>query len=451
MVYNRFFLKVVLRVLMMLAVMVVFSAIFLREDLLYSQLVLVIVLVFQIMELVFFINKTNYDLARFVSSILNEDFTISFNQSEKVKSFDQLYASLNQFVGRYRGIQTAKAGQFHFLTQLVDQIEFGIITFDEQQQITLMNRQAQSLLEIPAVSNWQNLHNPNTQFLKVLFTLSIGKNQLIETKIGEQQRYFSVSVTTVFIQENKYTIASFQDIKSEIQGKEIAAWHKIIRILTHEIMNSVTPMVSLTETVQMILQDDNKEDKPLESLSQENIQDVNEALLTIKERSKGILKFVNSYRKLAKSPKPVLSPVSTQQLIQGILKLMETQLKECGIKMTVVHADVILSIDHSLISQVLINLMKNAIESLGDTEKPTIEISTRQQGDCFHISISDNGMGISVDRMDKIFVPFYTTKIDGSGIGLSLSRQIMDLHGGYLEVTSIPNERTSFSLIFPNY
>ncbi|MGL1888485.1 MAG: HAMP domain-containing histidine kinase [Reichenbachiella sp.] len=433
----------------MLSVMVAIAVIFLRPDLLYTQIILLVVLVSLVVELTVFLNKTNQDLARFVTSVMNEDFTTTFKETKRTKSFDTLYSSFNQFVNAFRELQTRNAGQFHFLKQLVDQIEFGIITFGENDRIDLMNSQAQVLLELHEVADWKKIQNPNIRFLETLLELPMIKNQLIETTIGSHQRSFSVSMMSVVIEKKQYKIASFQDIRSEIQSKEIEAWHKLIRILTHEIMNSVTPMVSLTETIQMILQDENKKDKKLNELNPENISDVNEAIVTIKETSEGILKFITNYRKISKTPKPELMDTSSKYLIDGVLRLMDAKLKESKVEVIVDLTDATLKIDSSLVSQVLINLIKNAIESIKESSNPCIMISSRISAEQYQISVGDNGPGMTTEQMEKIFVPFFTTKRDGSGIGLSISRQIMSLHGGSVEVNSIPYQQTVFSLMFP--
>lgn len=449
MVYNRFFFLTLLRVGGILAVVIAISVIFPRYDLLYTQVVLLIVLVLLIVELTVFVNRTNYDLSRFITSVLNEDFTTNFKQTSRTQSFDVLHQSFNQFLGAFRELQTKNAAQFHFLKQLVDQIEFGIITFDDRDEIHLINSQAQRLLELPEVADWRKIKNPNVRFLEELLDMSLAKNELIETKIGQHQRSFSVSIMSVIIERKRYKIASFQDIRSEIQTKEIEAWHKLVRILTHEIMNSVTPMVSLTDTIQIILQNQNQTDKTLDELNAENISDINEAIATIRERSEGILKFITNYRKLANAPMPEINPVSVEHMIKGVLRLMGPKFSDMKVDVNEEFSDATLQMDAMLISQVMINLVKNAIEAMTGTISPVIDISTSISDEYYQISISDNGTGISGEQMEKVFVPFFTTKNDGSGIGLSISRQIMNLHGGYLDVESIPDQKTTFSLMFP--
>ncbi len=449
MVFNRFFLFILLRVGLLFGAITAFSLIFLRPDLLFTQIILGTIIIIQIGELTHFVNRTNYDLSRFLAAIKDNDFSINFSNKEKIPSYRSLNASFSQLIETLKELETEKEAQFHFLNQLVNQIEFGIITFDEQENIELINKQACDLLSIPKVGHWKNLKNPNLRILYRLLQLEDGKNQLIENRIANQDRYFSVSVTTITIRDQHFKIVSFQDIRSEIQQKEIEAWHKLIRILTHEIMNSVTPLVSLTETIQMILlNDETGKVRSLTQLNDENIEDVSQAVETIRDRGEGILKFVQDYRKLTRIPKPEIEKVEVQTMISEVTRLMQSDMERNGVGIISNTEQDSLSIDPNLIQQVMINLLKNAKEALIDTEKPVISIESEKTPEFFKLHINDNGPGIPVDRIDRIFVPFYTTKPEGSGIGLSVSRQILNLHGGFLEVHSEPGD-TTFTMAFP--
>ncbi len=448
MVFNRFSLYVLIRVFLLVATIVGLSTIFLRPDLFFTQIILSTVIVVQILELTNFVNRTNRDLSRFLAAVRDGDFSINFSSDEKLKSFKSLNNSFRELIETLKELETEKEAQLHFLNQLVNQIEFGIITFNEKQELELINAQALSFLEIPKVRNWKKLNNPNFRFLHTLLELSDTRNQLIENKVGTQTRFFSVSSTSITIREQRFKIVSFQDIKSEIQQKEIEAWHKLIRILTHEIMNSVTPLVSLTETITMILADDKGVPKKLDSFEQDNIIDVHEAVNTIKWRSEGILKFVQDYRKLTRIPKPEFELQDILSTVSSVEKLMKQQAIENDITISVSVSQYEMSFDSHLIQQVLINLLKNAIEALQDIQKGKIEITSSERSEHFVVTISDNGPGVPPEKLERIFVPFYTTKSDGSGVGLSVCRQIMNLHGGFLEVTSEPGE-TNFMLVFP--
>ncbi len=441
MVSKRFFLLVFTRVILLVGTIIPFSIIFLRPDLLFTQIILLSVIISQVVELTYFVNRTNEDLSRFLSAIQDGDFSINFSTNERVRSFRNLHNSFKKLIETLKELETQKAAQFQFLNQLVNQIEFGIITFNDRNEIELMNKKAEDLLEIPNIRLWQKVNNPNYEFLRTLLGLPGSGNQLIEGKVGGQQRSFSVRSTTIVIREETFRIFSFQDIRSEIQQKEIEAWHKLIRILTHEIMNSVTPLVSLTDTVLMLMNE--------ETMKSEEQEDIQEAIQTIKTRSEGILKFVSDYRKLTRIPKPELEQTTFSHIVKNVLTLMEADASKSDISLQSHDLDIGVQLDRVLIEQVILNLVKNAIESLKSGNKGLVKVFTEIQSDRVILNIEDNGPGIPAERLERIFVPFYTTKEDGSGIGLSVCRQIMNLHGGFIEVNSIPSKKTVFSLNFP--
>ena len=448
MVYNRFFYLLLLRVILLFGALLSIVSIFLRPDLLFTQLILFVLILIQVTEITFFVSRTNRELSRFLSSIKDGDFSINFSGKVDNKSFGLLNTSFRQVIETLKELQTEKEAQLHFLNQLVNQIEFGIITFNEKNEIEIINKQAQSFLQIPRVTVWQNIKNPNVSFIEKLIKLPESSNQLIEQRIENQDRFFSVSITEITIRDGKFRIVSFQDIRNEIQQKEIQAWHKLIRILTHEIMNSVTQLVSLNETNLMLLTNENEEAKESRHLNDENVQDLRESILTVKERTEGILKFVKDYRRLTKIPKPEFEKLIDSFLINTVAKFMSGPLTEARVNLKVMSADVELFADGNLIQQVMINLIKNAIEALEATKDPEIVIQARIQNKQLQLEVSDNGHGIPEEKLDRIFVPFYTTKVEGSGVGLSVSRQIMNLHGGHLDVSSSSSGAT-FMMIFP--
>lgn len=448
MVYNRFFFKTLLRVLLIVGVASTMAFLFPRPDLLFTQIILVVVLLVQVVELVVFVNTTNYDLSRFISSFKDGDYTINFNQADQTKSFQSLHRSFNDLAVLYKDLEMTNAAQAHFLDRLVDQIEFGIIVFDTADNLVIINQKAQEFLQLPKIRQWRNIQNPNKKFLQVVLALEDVKSQLVETSIGGQERFFSINLTTQKLRNQEVRICSFQDIRSEIQNKEMQAWQKLVRILTHETMNSVTPLISLTETVKMILQTQSGKPKSPAQITQEELTDINEALSTIKERGDGILSFVNNYRKLARVPAPEFSAASIKPVVDGVLRLMHSDLSAHHIDYSYDGLDCHLLIDKAQIEQVIINLLKNAIEVVASLPKPTIHINSVVESRSYKLSISDNGPGVPQHEQDKIFVPFFTTKEEGSGIGLSISRQMINQHGGSLDLGH-SSQPTTFTITLP--
>jgi len=263
--------------------------------------------------------------------------------------------------------------------------------------------------------------------------------------ITSNEQQITINSTTVSLRGRVIKLVSLQNIQSELQEKELDAWQNLTKVLRHEIMNSVTPIVSLASTMREIIEIDLSEKTEIK----ETVDDLKEALQTIENRSKGIMNFVNAYREFTTIPKPVFTEITAKQLVGNLTNLILPQIKAKGINLQInIKQDFSLIVDNEQIDMVLINLMKNAIEAVENKLNPEIKILVYQADNQRFIEVSDNGSGIEPEAIEKIFIPFYTTKKTGSGIGLSLSRQIMQIHGGNLKVISKVGEGSKFLVIF---
>ncbi len=331
-------------------------------------------------------------------------------------------------------------------------MNIGIICLKESDQIQIINQSALDILGISKPGNWTDLSESVPEFATQSDKIKGKGSSLIEFTVEGMVKRLSLKVSTLVIFNEELRIITYQDIRTEIEQTEVEAWQKLIRILRHEIMNSVTPISSMTETVLMLLEDHLGAPKKTGELSDEDINDIRDSIKTIHDRSEGLHEFVERYREVTRIPHPKAEPVSVQRLSERTIKLLETTLAEGDMRISVSHRnpDLEINADPNLIEQVLINLLKNSIEALRQTENKTIEIYSEGDSDSQSISITDNGCGIAATDLDEIFVPFYSTKDEGSGIGLSLSKQIMHLHGGDIIVYSEPGSTTTFKLIFQN-
>lgn len=449
MIYKRFTFLVVLRIALLLTTVVVIGFIFGDQRLFFNQIILGLVLIIQVWELVRFVNHTNRELAKFFYTIRHSDFSITLKHSILGKSFKELHTNMAEIVLAFKQVKIEKEAQFHFLQMLVNQLHIGIIAIEKHDQIMLINPTAEYLVGMKGLKNWKLLETHNPKFTEEIAHLGQNGKKLLELKNGNNARFLSVDVRTLIIPGKPLKLITVQDIDSEIEQKEIEAWHKLIRILTHEIMNSVTPISSLTETMQSMLQDKAGNETPLSALRQETISDMRFSLNTIQKRSNGLLHFVENYRKLTKIPKPVMEDVSIQFFLTSIEKLMITELNRKNISFHVSSEDAAFRADPILIEQVLINLIANSIHAVANVADPRIEVKGYSNEHNAIIEVTDNGKGIHPKELSEIFIPFFTTKKEGSGIGLSLSKQIMSLHGGSVKVQSELNAGTSFFLHFP--
>ncbi len=448
MVFNRFAIFLLIRVLVLLAVLIGLASIFGREELFFTQVLLAIVVLGLVYELLWFVNRTNRHLNRFLMAVFDKDMTAKFNEKDMSESFNQLNQSFIKVVQEIKTAKLEREAQYQYLKKIIDHIDLGIISLNDRDEIELINTKAADLLRIPEVKSWQLLKNQNTAFFEAIQHFDQVSNRLLEININGEFKQLSVTISKLKLLGITYRIITFKDIKTEIAQKEIEAWHKLIRILTHEIMNSVTPIASMTETVQMLL-NENGQVKGVTNLTDEQLEDIAFSVDTINNRAEGLLHFVSDYRKLTKIPSPVTKELDIELLFKQVFQLEDRAIKKANILTSTSIRQQTIKADPALISQVLINLVKNAIEAFEQVDsarEKSIGLSAETTNGFDIICVADNGSGISEDKMEKIFIPFFSTKDDGSGIGLSLSRQILNLHGGYLEVKSEMGVGTEFRL-----
>jgi nitrogen fixation/metabolism regulation signal transduction histidine kinase len=401
--------------------------------------------------LVRFLNHTNRALARLILAIRHSDFSISIREPPLGRSFKELQHSMIEIIQAYKDVKIEKEAQYHFLQMMVQQLQFGIISIEDENSITLINPMAEELAGIPGAKNWKLIRQLNPDFAKRIDELGDNARSLIQFSVHGESKTFAVDIRTPTILDKPHKLITFQDINSEIEQKEIEAWHKLIRILTHEIMNSVTPIASLTETMQTVLEDKAGNQKQLSEIQDETIKDIRFSLKTIHKRSEGLLSFVDTYRKLTKIPQPSIAPVEVKVMLDEIIQLMQQHLvneKSIEYSVEVNPPDLVIQADSKLIEQVIINLVTNSRQAIEGRVQGEISLKGYEQNNRYVIEVTDNGRGIQQKELNEIFVPFFSTKKEGSGIGLSLSKQIMSLHGGTIKVKSEPDRGTSFYLSF---
>jgi signal transduction histidine kinase len=298
----------------------------------------------------------------------------------------------------------------------------------------------------------QDLEGFSPEFVEALLKLKHGENTLIKVNDNDDILQLAIYATEFKINDRQVILVSIKNIQYELEEQEIESWQKLIRVLTHEIMNSITPISSLSNTLTTILDDFGMNNvSKFDDHDKETITEVKMALSTIQKRSSGLLHFVDTYRNLTKIPNPNFSIFPVKQLFDNIYMLMKEEMKKRNIECIIeIEPETIeLSADELLIEQVLINLIKNSIHALDHTTNPQLRLRAylNKRGR-ISIQLTDNGQGIIKEVLDKIFIPFFTTKPKGSGIGLALSKQILRLHGGTITAHSVPDEKTTFTLTF---
>lgn len=453
MVYKRFRLQVVGRVLLLA------GTIFLLFQLLYqtswhATIVIVATLgLYQIFSLLQYVEKTNRDLSRFFDAIKHGDFSQSFTGAGLGSAFDELKAAFSEVFARFQQARAEKEEHYRYLQTVVQHVGIGLISFQQNGEIELMNTAARRLLRAPTAKNLHALESFSKPLVEKLLRMRSGERTLVKVDDRNEVLQLALHATELKMREQRYTLVSLQNIQSELEEKELEAWQKLIRVLTHEIMNSVTPIASLASTINDLLGANGRprREEAAAGLDTEVAQDVREAVQTIQKRSEGLLHFVEAYRNLARIPKPNFKIFPVKSLLQNVQQLMRAHAGANAIDLQVLITPESLEVtaDPELIEQVLINLLLNAIQAVEHRPQPKIELRARldARGRVL-VQIADNGPGILPEVMDKIFIPFFTTKPGGSGIGLSLSRQIMRQHRGTISVHSQPEKETVFTLRF---
>jgi nitrogen fixation/metabolism regulation signal transduction histidine kinase len=450
MVYKRFRVVVLARVFLLSGTLYLFFFLILKSGTTYFATVFIIglVILYQIYALIFYVEKTNRDLNRFLMTIRHEDFSQTFLGGGLGSSFDELKAAFNEVIQKFHRARAEKEEHFRYLQTVVQHVGIGLIAFQPDGRVELINNAAKRLLKIPRLRNIGELESFSKPLVQKLLDLKSGQKALVKVDVQNELLQIAINATEFRLRDQNFTLVSLQNIQSELEEKELEAWQNLIRVLTHEIMNSVTPIASLASTINDLLNSNGQ--KTSAALNNETRSDVNGALRTIQKRSEGLLHFVDAYRNLTRLPVPNFQIFSVQELFKRVYHLMQVDLAQTiRFDYSVIPESLELTADSELVEQILINILKNAIHAVTERENPRIDLTSKidDRGRVI-IQVTDNGPGIPKDMLDKIFIPFFTTKENGSGIGLSLSRQIMRLHRGTITVRSQPNEQTVFTLRF---
>jgi two-component system, NtrC family, nitrogen regulation sensor histidine kinase NtrY len=448
--FDRFSLLILIRVFLIVATSIVFAFLFARTDFLFSQVILIMVIILQTIELSWYSRRLIRELTKLMLAVRYRDVAVNFHMDHLGKDFASLSSGFRELISSVQEVKIEKEIQFQLLQIVIDRVSAGIIMYQDDGEILLMNESAAELLHIGKVSAWKFVREKANHFAGEVDSMAGSGRKLIELNDQGEERQLSVVVHFLTIREQSCRLVTFYDIRNEIEQKEIEAWYKLIRVLTHEIMNSVTPLGSLTDTILMLLEEDGRQ-KSLDRITEQQITDIRYSVQTIKKRSAGILNFVEDYRQLTHIPHPEMEEVQVKEMFDRILLLLKSmfELRNIQLIRKIEPDDLKIQADPDLMDQVLINLLTNAVHACTKTSRPVIELKAWAENNSPRIEVADNGSGISPDKMNKIFIPFYSTREGGSGIGLSFSKHVIYLHSGRIKVQSEPGIRTSFLIQFP--
>ena len=381
--------------------------------------------------------KTTRMISRMIEGIRYADFSLSFSTQHKTRTEQRLAQEINNVVAEFRTRLSENEERYQYYETLLNTVDSSLLVVDSLCNIHWMNRAAMQDLCGYCIHSVRELALLNSEFPTIILSLQPGEIKTVRIHKGDTLQELAVTVSEYSAQHGtELRLVNLKNIHAVLEENEMEAWQKLIRVLTHEIMNSITPIISLSETL--------SERGIPESLGEKEYSAMLQAMQTIHRRSKGLLGFVENYRRLTRIPIPVRTKVSVAELFMDLKKLFPEEY----IHFEMPASDLFLYVDRAQIEQVLINLLKNARETCERKIDKEIQIKFFSK-DNPTLTISDNGEGILTDVLDKIFVPFFTTKTSGSGIGLSLCKQIMTLHDGSINVKSEIGKGSCFILTFP--
>ena len=410
---------------------------------------LIILLFVQVFLFVRSQNRINRDLEYLFDSIESSETSITFLNKKDNSNFNNIYKKFDQLIKHVQELKVDSLQKNIFLTTLFEHINIGIITINNQGIISLKNSSARKVLGKGNINKIDDIHKIDSSFADLLEKIIPGESKMISLYRNGYIQHLLVRAALLKLPTEEIKIVSFQNIRGELDEREMEGWQKLIRVLTHELMNSVGPINSTISTILELLVDKNQVPVNVEHITPDVINDTVKGIKIIEGRSKGMLDFVKRFRSLTLIPNPVFNDFNMNSLINNILILLQDEADKKGIllKNETLYQNAKVRADKGMIEQILINLIKNSFEAVKDSSNPEISISSwSDNSSAVYINVVDNGKGIPQNIQDKIFVPFYTTHKHGTGIGLSLSRQLANVQGGSLILTKSNQGETIFTL-----
>ena len=452
MVFNKFMFRITIRLILIFLAMFALAMVIGQQARLFSVIGVALILLALVFELFRSIARTNQIVESLLESIRHGDFNKTIREKATDLGFERLAESAQQIIRAIASARIEKETQYQYLQTILEHIHTAVLTLDERHEPEMINPLALNMLGLynTRKPGWAEIEKRAPLFTGTVASLGQSGRKMIRLGHAPAGKQLLILVNTVKIGGAPIKIITFQDIEPEIEQKEMESWQTISRIMAHEIMNSLTPLSSLTETGIMLLEHEGNA-KRISDISQHTIDNLYTALKTISGRNRALSEFIGNYRQLSRLPLPDKKNVHVAELLKEIEELYKIPCRDRSISCTIGHGPDNLRIraDMAQIKQVLINLVKNAIEAMERTSEPLISITVKRILNHVSIEVFNNGELIPPDVLEKIFVPFFSTKPEGSGIGLSLCRQIIRNHQGQISVESKKGKGTTFRVMLP--
>lgn len=452
MLIKTFKCKIIFRIIFLTATILLFAFLVFRMNFIFVTATIALLALIQVFSLIYFAEKTNRDLSRFILSIKYDDTSQAFTSEGLGTSFTELKRAFSEVMRKLQETRSEKEIHSRYLATILQHIGTGLIVFKPDGAVGLINNAARKILKVSVLNNINSLGSKYPKLAETLLNLKHNEKKHVALQMDDDTGYLSIYSHPFVMRDEKNILVSIQNIQEELEAKEMEAWQNLIRVLTHEIMNSITPISSMSSSLLDILVPNDKEGSiPAKDITPDEMEDIVGALQTIHQRSQGLMNFVGNYRNMTLIPEPKFQIISISAFFLRLERLMNDKINDNGIAFnwSVEPESLELSADPDLMEQVMINLLLNAIQAVAGKENPRIVLKAFLGHDgTILITVEDNGMGIVEEALNKIFIPFFTTKDRGSGIGLSLSRRIVRLHKGTIKVKSVVDKGSVFTLRF---
>ena len=453
MIFKHFSFQIGVRVALLTLVLVAWTVLFVVPGYPALRLLLTLVAIYQLVDVFRFVSRTNTELTRFLEAVRYADFGQRFDMRRKGAGFEELGASLTEIVSRFQHERSHQEEDLRHLRALTEHVPVPLLSLHADGKVQLHNNAARRLFGSVSVDRSEDFAAFGAEFSRQLLEVEPGERRLALFQLDGLEQQLTISATELVIAGNLEKLVSLQNIQSELDGVQLQAWQDLVRVLTHEIMNSITPVASLAKTAAELVDDARRKLEGQPEVADE-LADVKSAVETVARRSDGLMHFVQSYRRLTRLPEPKCEQIALEPMFARLEQLVMADWADKAIKLSVrvEPASLELVADPDMLEQVLINLLRNAEQVLRGRDGAEVKLSAslNRQG---HVSleVSDNGPGVPEDIAKKIFVPFFTTKREGSGVGLALTRQVMLSHGGSATLVSNDSSGAKFVLTFSGH
>jgi len=449
MVFSRFIWSILVFVAAIVGTSILLGIYLQKPEFPVTSSLLIVVLVLETTALVWYLTRIRRDLLKLINAMSNDDPTMQFSRVRRDPYFNAIHAGFNSLISDFRLVRLDREAEQRFFEETVNHVQFGLVAFNAKGEVKMINQAFLELFGLLSFAQLDELATVSGDLPEFFRSFTPGKETLKKMELGGQSHHLIFLSSGFILKNEEITLVSVRDISREMDQNEMEAWQKLLRVLRHEILNSISPIKLIAGNLSGRLQ---KEGKliDMDRLKEDEVEEILSGLDTIHRRASGLSVFLDAYTNLYRTPEFKTEQTEILSLLKRITGLFKEQadLKESNLKIHCPDEFLRAELDARMIEQVLINLVKNAMEAVSTRKTREITLSATGRKKEVIISVEDTGTGIPAEQLDSIFMPFFSTKETGTGIGLSFSQHIMRLHGGYIRVHSNQGKGSVFQLVF---